>query len=174
MNKGILKNNHILVFAMALLFAVASPMLTMNFSWAGGKDKGHNHEQKEKHNKHHHEAYSEEQHHSSGDVSLNVFFGDQQKNVIRNYYSEQSRSGHCPPGLAKKNNGCMAPGLAKKWRRGHPLPHDVVFYDLPPQVVVQLGPPPSGHRFVRVASDILLIAEGTGMIVDAIQDLGRN
>jgi Ni/Co efflux regulator RcnB len=33
--------------------------------------------------------------------------------------------------------------------------------------------PPSGYRYVRVASDILLIAAGTGMVVDAIQDLGR-
>jgi len=38
---------------------------------------------------------------------------------------------------------------------------------------VQFGPPPSGHRYVRVAGDILLIALGTGLVVDAIQDLGR-
>ncbi|MBW1648754.1 MAG: RcnB family protein, partial [Deltaproteobacteria bacterium] len=47
------------------------------------------------------------------------------------------------------------------------------FYDLPREVLVHLGPPPSGHRFVRVAGDILLIAVGTGMVVDAIEDLGR-
>jgi len=40
-------------------------------------------------------------------------------------------------------------------------------------VLVQLGPPPSGHKFVRVAGDILLIAIGSGMVIDAIQDLGR-
>jgi len=32
---------------------------------------------------------------------------------------------------------------------------------------------PSRHRFVRVASDILMIAVGTGMVVDAIEDIGR-
>jgi len=37
---------------------------------------------------------------------------------------------------------------------------------------VDLGPPPAGHRYVRVGLDILMIAIGTGMIVDAIQDLG--
>ena len=79
----------------------------------------------------------------------------------------------CPPGLVKKNNGCMPPGQAKKWRRGYPLPHDVVYYDLPSTVVIQLGRPPEGHRYIRVASDILLIALGTGMIVDAIQDLNN-
>ena len=56
---------------------------------------------------------------------------------------------------------------------GRPLPKGVVYYDVPPQVVVSLGPPPTGHRYVRVAADILMIAVGTGMVVDAIQDLGR-
>ncbi len=34
------------------------------------------------------------------------------------------------------------------------------------------GPAPAGHRYVRVAADILLIAVGTSMVIDAIQDLG--
>jgi hypothetical protein len=42
-----------------------------------------------------------------------------------------------------------------------------------PLVPVQIGVPPSGYRYVRVASDILMIAIGTGMVVDAIRDLGR-
>ena len=100
-------------------------------------------------------------------------FIDRQRVVVREYYVTEHRGGRCPPGLAKKQNGCMPPGQAKKWRVGHPLPRDVVFYDLPPTLVVDLGPPPAGHRFVRVAADILLIAIGTGMVVDAITDLGR-
>ena len=35
------------------------------------------------------------------------------------------------------------------------------------------GLPPAGHRYVRVANDILLIAAGTGMVIDAIEDLGK-
>jgi Ni/Co efflux regulator RcnB len=67
----------------------------------------------------------------------------------------------------------MPPGQAKKWAVGRPLPRDVVYYDLPPAVVVEIGVPPPGHRYVRVATDILMIAIGTGLVVDAIQDLGR-
>lgn len=100
-------------------------------------------------------------------------FDDQHRVFVREYYGEQFRVGKCPPGLAKKRNGCMPPGQAKKWRIGRPLPRDVIFYDLPPAVVVKLGQPPAGHRFVRVAADILLIAVGTGMVLDAIEDLGR-
>jgi Ni/Co efflux regulator RcnB len=75
------------------------------------------------------------------------------------------------PGLAKKHDGCHPPGQAKKWREGELLPHGVIYYDLPYDMVEHMGPPPRGHRYVRVASDILLIAIGTGMVVDAIDDL---
>lgn len=100
-------------------------------------------------------------------------FDDQHRVIVREYYTEQFRGGRCPPGLAKKQNGCMPPGQAKKWELGRPLPRDVIYYPVPQPLVVQIGPPPSGYRYVRVATDILLIAVGTGMVVDAIQNLGR-
>lgn len=103
----------------------------------------------------------------------NAHFADDHRIVVREYYEEQHRHGKCPPGLAKKRNGCMPPGQAKKWRVGRPLPRDVVYYDLPAGLIVKLGTPPPGHRYVRIAADILLIAIGTSMVVDAIEDLGR-
>ena len=33
--------------------------------------------------------------------------------------------------------------------------------------------PPAGHKYVRVAADILLIAIGTGIVIDAVDDLLR-
>jgi Ni/Co efflux regulator RcnB len=92
---------------------------------------------------------------------------------VHEYYGEALRSGHCPPGLAKKNNGCMPPGQAKKWRVGRPLPRDVVYYQVPQDLVVRLGPPPSGHRYVRVGSDILLLTTNQAIVVDALQNFGR-
>jgi len=100
-------------------------------------------------------------------------FGDPHRVYVRNYYDSQFRAGNCPPGLAKKNNGCMPPGQAKKWQVGHTLPRDVVFYDVPAPLVLQLGQPPAGYRYVRVNDDILLLAVGTRMVVDAIRSLGR-
>ena len=117
----------------------------------------------------HKESRDQREHAHDGDSR----FGERQHVVVREYYEQEYRGGHCPPGLARKNNGCMPPGQAKKWRKGRPLPRDVVYYDVPPQLVVRLGAPPSGHKYVRVASDILLIAVGTSMVVDAISDLGR-
>jgi len=100
-------------------------------------------------------------------------FDDRHRSHVRDYYGAQHRRGFCPPGLAKKQNGCMPPGQAKKWRVGQPLPREVVYYRVPDVLVQQIGPPPAGYRYVRVASDILMMSTGTRMIVDAIQDLGR-
>jgi Ni/Co efflux regulator RcnB len=100
-------------------------------------------------------------------------FDEDRRAHVRSYYEEEFRGGHCPPGLAKKHNGCMPPGQAKKWRMGQPLPREVVIYDVPPALVVRIGTPPPGYKYVRVASDILLIAVGTRMVADAITDLGR-
>ena len=99
------------------------------------------------------------------------YFNDSQRAIVRNYYVDEFRTGRCPPGLAKKHNGCLPPGQAKRWEIGRPLPQDVVFYELPGSVIRQIGYPPPGYRFVRVASDILMIGVGTGMVVDAIADL---
>lgn len=102
------------------------------------------------------------------DFRREPYFNDQHRTVIREYYVDQYRSGHCPPGLAKKHNGCLPPGQARRWVIGQPLPRDVVYYDVPAGII---GYPPPGYRFVRVASDILMIAVGTGMVMDAITDL---
>lgn len=33
--------------------------------------------------------------------------GDQDRRLVRDYYGGQAKGGKCPPGLAKKGNGCM-------------------------------------------------------------------
>jgi Ni/Co efflux regulator RcnB len=106
-------------------------------------------------------------------ASIEFRFGDQDRRVASDYYGGQVRGGRCPPGLAKKGKGCIPPGQAKKWAKGHPLPRSVAFYDLPHDLLVRMPPPPPGHRYVRVAGDILLIAVGSSMVMDAIEDIIR-
>ena len=110
--------------------------------------------------------------HDRQSPAKNRHFEERQQVMVREYYAEHYRGRRCPPGLAKKHNGCMPPGQAKNWQVGRPLAREVIYYDVPRPLVVQLGVPPAGHRYVRVAGDILLIAIGTGMVVDAINDLG--
>jgi Ni/Co efflux regulator RcnB len=151
-----------LVLVIAATLA-AGPVLADKPAWAGGGDK-----QEKKGKGHRDKGGDHDRGGRGGD-----HFTDRHRVVIHEYYAGEFRGGRCPPGLAKKNNGCMPPGQAKKWAVGRPLPPEVVYYDLPPALVVKIGAPPAGHRYVRVAADILLIAVGTGMVVSAIQDLGR-
>jgi len=147
----------------AMLMAV--PVAADPPSWAsGGKGKhGKEHGQQASDSDDRHEHHKEHGRH----------FSDHDRIIVREYYQAEFSGGKCPPGLAKKHNGCLPPGQAKKWQVGQRLPTTVVYYELPPAVIVRLPPPKAGYRYVRVASDILVIAVGTSMVVDAIQDLGR-
>ncbi len=101
--------------------------------------------------------------HQEDSVKIKISIGDQQ--LIRDYLrSKHAR--HCPPGIAKKNNGCLPPGIAKKYALGQPLPPGVG-KKLPGDLLSRLHPVP-GHMYVQVDKDILLIAEATRHVVDAI------
>lgn len=156
--------------ALAVVGALAAPTYADKPAWAGG---GERQEKGKGHAKDRDKGGNRDGGRGSSGTRVDVHFTDQHRVVIRDYYTAEFRGGHCPPGLAKKKNGCMPPGQAKKWRMGHPLPRDVVYYDLPPALVVKIGVPPPGYKYVRVAADILMIAVGTGMVVSAIEDLGR-
>lgn len=138
-----------------------------------GKGKGH--DKSSRHDKGKGHDGKDSKHDDQGrDRGRGSHFSEPQRIVVHEYYEEQFQSRkRCPPGLAKKRNGCMPPGQAKKWKYGKPLPPSVVYYELPPQLVIRLPPAPRGQRYVRVAGDILLIAVGTAIVVDAIEDLGR-
>ncbi len=154
-----------LVFSSAVL---ADPPQGKGNGGPPGQAKKHKQQDKhERHSGHEHGGRND-----GGDIHIDFHFSSNQRVVIQDYYHHQYQAGHCPPGLAKKNNGCLPPGQAKKWRKGYPLPRDVVYYDLPPVIIARLDPPPRGYKYVRVAADILMIAVGTGMVIDAIEDLG--
>ena len=160
--------------ALAALFASGSALADKP-EWAGG-GKNDRHERKDQRDGSDDDRrgdFRDDRRNDRRGDSVEFHFRDDNRRLVNDYYGQQFRSGHCPPGLAKKNNGCMPPGQAKKWRRGYALPHDVRYYDLPRDLVVRLPPPPQGHRYVRVASDILLIAIGSSMVIDAIEDIGR-
>lgn len=159
---------------------VSMPAFAEKPAWAGGDKQQHKSEQhKDQHADRHDDAHDEysrsdtraKHSRSGGEIRLNAYFNDNERHAIRDYYGNEFRRGHCPPGLAKKHNGCMPPGQARKWSVGHRLPPDVVYYDLPAVVIDRIGRPPAGYRYVRVASDVLLIAVGTSMVIDAVEDL---
>jgi hypothetical protein len=103
-----------------------------------------------------------------------VVFADRDREVVHRYYVESSGRGDCPPGLARKNNGCLPPGQAAKlYVVGQPLARTVVVNPLPPVLVQRLGPAPVGYEYVMVDGDVLKLAVGTRLVVDAIRYLAR-
>ena len=106
------------------------------------------------------------------DTHVTVVFGDKDRSAARDYFSSKYGRGNCPPGLAKKNNGCLPPGQAKKrYVVGQRLSPDVIYIEAPAELVVRLTPPPSGHKYVVVDGDLVKLAIGTLLVVDAIDGL---
>lgn len=102
------------------------------------------------------------------DDSAQGYFNDHRITSIRNYYGKHPGAKDCPPGLAKKNNGCLPPGQAKKWRRGETLPPGVMYSDLPSALLAELGKIPKGQKVVIADDEVLLINVATRMVIDAL------
>jgi Ni/Co efflux regulator RcnB len=149
----------------ALILGISALMTGPAF----GKNSDDQGDHDKQHYSHQHEE-SSSRHHDDNDSRM--YFNDDRTQYIKRYYTESKHHGkNCPPGLAKKQNGCQSPGHAKKWHKGERLSQDVIYYDLPHSLTVELGPVPAGQKIVRVGADILLITIGTGMVLDALQDL---
>jgi hypothetical protein len=107
-----------------------------------------------------------------GDRDVVVVFNDRDRDGVRRYWIDTVGRGNCPPGLAKKHNGCLPPGQAKKrYVVGQRLPAGVVVQPLPPLLVTRLGPAPRGYEYAVVDGDVVKLAVGTRLVVDAITAL---
>ena len=105
---------------------------------------------------------------------VRVIVPDRDRTIVYQYYRTEFSAGRCPPGLAKKGNGCLPPGQAKKlWAVGQPLPPAVVYQPVPPVVVQQLAPVPPGYGYVRVDDDVLLMDMTNRMVADVVNDINE-
>jgi Ni/Co efflux regulator RcnB len=109
----------------------------------------------------------------AGPQGQQIVIYDRDRDTVRSWYRNEYAAGRCPPGLAKKNNGCLPPGQAKRmWNMGEPLPRQVAYYPLPRELYAQLTPPPYGYQYVRVDNDILLMVIATRLIAGVLGNLG--
>ncbi|GEP59930.1 hypothetical protein [Reyranella soli] len=103
---------------------------------------------------------------------VRVIIPDRDRAVVYQYYRSEFSAGRCPPGLAKKGNGCLPPGQAKNlYVIGQPLPPAVIPQPVPPVVTQQLEPVPPGYEYVRVDDDVLLMDKANRMVADIVYDL---
>lgn len=107
-----------------------------------------------------------------GEASVTVVLGSEERERVRVYLVEKHGRGNCPPGLAKKKNGCLPPGQAKKrYVVGHPLPSGIVVEDLAPELSVRIGRAPAGYRYAMIDGDLVKLVVGTMLVVNAIEGL---
>ena len=129
----------------------------------GGKDKnkGHGHER----------SYNDDDDssfYSNRGSNTIIVIGTDDRDYIRDHLAGDYRR-NCPPGLAKKRNGCLPPGQAKKrYQIGHPLPSDIVYIPISLDLRRHLSPIPAGYQYVQVDKDVLLIAEASKKVIDAV------
>jgi Ni/Co efflux regulator RcnB len=143
------------LIALVCVLSLASPIASFAKHGGGGKKKGH-----DKDGGHDDRA------------TVVVRFGGDERERVRGYFVEKHGRGHCPPGLAKKGNGCLPPGQAKKrYVVGRALPASVRHEPIPDDLQIRIGAPPSGYRYVLVDGDLVKLAIGTALVVDAIEGL---
>jgi Ni/Co efflux regulator RcnB len=105
-------------------------------------------------------------------VAVSVSFTADQRDHVRGYFVKKHGRGNCPPGLAKKNSQCLPPGqLKKRYIVGQPLPREIEMVEVPHDLVVSLGPPPSGYRYCMVDGDFVQVTISTRVVVDFIDGL---
>lgn len=143
-------------FLFALLVGASALSFIADASADPGKGKGHGKGGNDDHVVH-----------VRGGDDVRVVISDDDRGVIRKYIDNNWRE-NCPPGLAKKNNGCLPPGQAKKYNRG-----DVLVIDDHPRTIWQaladmISPPPQGYKYVRTDRDVFLVSEGNNRIVDIV------
>lgn len=101
--------------------------------------------------------------------SARIVVTDRDRTAVYTFYRTEFVAGRCPPGLAKKGNGCLPPGLAKRaWSIGAPLARTIAFYPLPGPLLAQLTPAPEGYQYVRVDNDVVLMALGTRIVTESV------
>lgn len=79
-----------------------------------------------------------------------------------------SQSKPCPPGLDKRDNGCLPPGIAKRYIIGEPLPEDVPYELITDLEAFNLLYPDGDWLYYLVDDEILRIADATFIVLEAL------
>ena len=76
------------------------------------------------------------------------------------------------PASPRSTTAACRPGQAKKrYRVGYPLPRDIVILPVPVVLLPRLAPCPPGYRYGMIDGDLVKLAVGTMLVVDAIEGL---
>jgi hypothetical protein len=115
----------------------------------------------------------------TGEEAVGVIFSEIEKRLIRDYFGGKSgeaepgkdkgKSKQMPPGLAKRDT--LPPGLQKHIEKNWTLPPGLAKRDLPSDLVTKLPALRKGTQRKIVGSDVVLIQEATGIVLDILKDV---
>ncbi len=91
-----------------------------------------------------------------------------ERQLILDYYA-RAASGGPGRGHGRGRGGGLPPGIQRRLERGGTLPPGIARQVLPPDLTRQLPLLPSGYARQIVGNDVLLVAIGTGLILDIIR-----
>ena len=158
-------NHRIVALAIASMF-VAAPSFAKDKD-DDGQGKGNKQSQK-------HEAKAEKQaaKQERKEIKAGAYFNEQHRARVREYYAKEYGDGRkCPPGLAKKHNGCMPPGQAQ-WDVGQHAAHGHSgVHRAPARAGLSAGRPRTATATHVIGNDIVLVQIQSNLIVDIIVDL---
>ena len=77
----------------------------------------------------------------------------------------------CPPGLAAKNNGCLPPGIAKRYTIGEVLPEGIPYELITNLAYYGLDMPDGNWLYYLVDGDVLRIADDVFTVLEAFEIL---
>lgn len=102
-------------------------------------------------------------------IEIGVVFDGDARDRVQSYYRTGFAGQDCPPGLAKKHNGCLPPGQAKRrFPPGSVVPDTIVLYPLPRELEIRLRPLPSGYVYRYADREVLVVAEAARKVIDAV------
>ncbi|MFZ4763166.1 MAG: hypothetical protein ACOYK8_10155 [Alphaproteobacteria bacterium] len=147
-------------FTLLSCFAVTSAHAKKDWS---EKEWHHRHREYDDDDRGHYKHYKHYRHYKRPDVIVI----DHSDRIIIQEYARQRYYRHCPHGLVETYHGCMAPAYYhRNYVIGRPL--EARWEPLPRDLLYQLSPTPVGYRYVMVDRDVLLIAEGSKKVIDAM------
>ena len=104
--------------------------------------------------------HEKERGHDVDGAEVRVVFSPGEREVVLAWIGEAHGRGHCPPGLAKK-----------RYAVGRRLAGGIVIAPLAPALELRIGAPPAGFRYGIIDGDVVKLAVGTLLVVDAIDGL---
>jgi hypothetical protein len=118
---------------------------------------------------------------AGSDVAARVF-SEIEKQLIRDYYGKhgagpasatsKGKSKQLPPGLAKRDR--LPPGLEQHIEKNGTLPPGLAKRDLPPDLESRLPHHPKGIGRKIVDTDVVLLEQATGVVLDILKDVLAN